>query len=305
MSARKVMVGLGEVLWDFLPEGKVLGGAPANFAYMTTVLGGQGIVASRVGGDSLGTEALSAMNELGVSTAYVQRDDRHETGRTAVFLDHGGQPHYEIQEDVAWDFLEWTPAWEELSSRADAVCFGSLAQRSTTSAGVIERFLQNTSRKAVRICDANLRARFYTTATLERSFRYADIVKLNSQELSHICHLMEIEGAEEAELARRLLHRFDLDLICITRGARGSLLLSRWESIENPGISIEVADAVGAGDAFTACVAHYYLLGRPLEEISVSANRLAAWLTTQRGATPAISQEELLRILGDGNEIRK
>src|SRR6266478_952107 len=125
-----IMIGLGEVLWDLLPSGKALGGAPANFAYMANVLGEQGIVASRVGQDELGREALAIMQELGLNTSYVQLDDQHQTGTAGVIIDAAGQPTFTIKESVSWDFLEWTVAWEELAARADVVCFGTLAQRS-------------------------------------------------------------------------------------------------------------------------------------------------------------------------------
>ena len=130
MTKPALMVGLGEVLWDILPSGKVLGGAPANFAYMTNVLGDEGIVASRIGNDELGREACRVMQSLGLNTAYVQRDNEHETGTAAVSIDPAGQPNFTIKELAAWDFLQWTAEWEDLSSRADVICFGSLAQRS-------------------------------------------------------------------------------------------------------------------------------------------------------------------------------
>ena len=292
------MVGLGEVLWDLLPSGRVLGGAPANFAYMATVLGDQGVVASRVGDDELGREACAVMDTLGVNTSYIQYDKRSETGTAGVMLDLAGQPKFEIKRPVAWDFLQWTPAWEELSSRADVVCFGSLAQRSPTSADAIERFLRNSPKSALIICDANLREPFYNVDCLRRSFVHADVLKLNDQELNRIASLLGMSGGDERELANRLFHEFDLELISITRGARGSLLISESEMVEHTGISVEVADAIGAGDAFTACVAHYYLQSCRLEEISESANRFAAWVATQVGATPLISQAQLSEILG-------
>lgn len=291
------MVGLGEVLWDLLPSGRVLGGAPANFAYMATVFGDQGVVASRVGDDELGREACAVMDTLGVNTSYIQYDNQNETGTAGVIFDLSGQPKFSIKKPAAWDFLQWTTAWEELSSRVDVVCFGSLAQRSPTSAEAIENFLRNTPASALLICDANLRDPFYSAECLRRSFSYADVLKLNDQELVNIASLLGMSGGDDRELAEKLFHEFDLELICITRGARGSLLISEFEMVEHPGIRAEVADAIGAGDAFTACVAHYYLQGCRLEEISESANRFAAWVATQVGATPLISPAQLSEIL--------
>ncbi len=287
------MVGLGEVLWDILPSGKVLGGAPANFAYMANVLGDEGIVASRVGNDELGREASRTMQELGLNTAHLQRDNEHETGTAAVSIDAAGEPKFTIKESVSWDFLEWTAAWEELSARTDVVCFGSLGQRSSKSAATIESFLRNTPEKTLRICDVNLRQSFYDKDVLQRSFRHANIVKLSDQELLQVSSVLQSGIGTEEVLARRLLNEYELHLVCITRGARGSLLVSKDRSVEHSGFRVTVADAVGAGDAFTACLARHYFRGHTLEVISESANRFASWVATQRGATPAISSGQL------------
>ena len=297
MTKAAVMVGLGEVLWDLLPSGKVLGGAPANFAYMTNVLGDEGVVASRVGSDDLGREACRVMDGLRVGTSYLQHDTRHETGTATVRIDAGGQPTFTIKERVAWDFLQWTESWQGLSARADVICFGTLAQRSQESAETIERFLQSAPEQALRICDANLRQSFFDKDVLSKSFRHAHIVKLNEQELLQVSHLFKLGVGSEEALAQRLLHECDLKLICITRGARGSLLVSEDEIVEHKGFRVKVADAVGAGDAFTACLAHHYLREHSLDEISEAANRFAGWVATQVGATPLIQQTQLQNIL--------
>jgi fructokinase len=298
MTSPAIMVGLGEGLWDLLPSGKVLGGAPANFAYMANLLGDQGIVASRVGDDDLGREACQVMQELGLSTSYVQRDHQHQTGTARVFIDSAGQPTFTIKESVAWDVLEWTESWEDVSARADVVCFGSLAQRSPTSAATIERFLQNTRKKALRVFDVNLRQSFCSTDVLRRSLQYADIAKLNDQELLHVSSSLGSDRGDEETLARRLLNEWNLRLVCVTRGARGSLLVSEDRTIEHEGFSVKVADAVGAGDAFAACLAHHYVRGKSLDEISESANRFASWVATQVGATPIIHRSRLKSIMG-------
>lgn len=301
MSARPVMVGLGEILWDLLPSGKVLGGAPTNFAYMTQILGDEGIVASRVGMDGLGREAGRVIEERGMESHYLQYDNLHRTGTASVLFEPAGQPKFQIEESVAWDFLEWTPAWQELSARVNVVCFGSLAQRSPVSAETIERFLLNTPAKAIRICDANLRDPFYTPDALRRSLWLANLLKINEVELLRVSSLLGVVGEGEEELAASLLREFDLELICVTKGARGSLLVSETKAVRHEGLSVKVADAIGAGDAFTACVAHYYMQGWPLEQISDSANRFAAWVATQVGATPVISPDRLEEILGIGS----
>jgi len=297
MNRPAVMIGVGEVLWDLLPTGRVLGGAPANFAYMTNVLGDQGIVASRVGSDALGREACEVMQRLGLTIDHVQQDDTRATGTAVVSIGPGGQPTFLIKELVAWDFLQWSPEWEDLSGRADVVCFGSLAQRSPMSASTVERFLKNVPKTGLRICDVNLRQSFYSNEVLRRSFQHADIVKLNEEELLRVATLLGLGNGGEQALAKRLLHEFDLRLVCITRADRGSVLVSHEETVEHPGFRVKVEDAVGAGDAFTACLAHHYWRGCPLKETSEAANRFAAWVATQRGATPPISPDQVQNIL--------
>ena len=287
MTKPALMVGLGEVLWDLLPSGKELGGAPANFAYMANVLGEEGIVASRVGNDQLGRDACRTMQELGLSTSYVQQDDQHQTGIATVSIDAAGQPKFTIQESVSWDFLQWTSAWEELSRRADVVCFGSLAQRFPASALTIEKFLRNMRPDALRICDVNLRQSFYNADILHTCFQAAHIVKVNEQELLQVSSLLKLSTGCEEALAKQILREYDLRLVCVTLGARGSLLVNKNKTVEHNGFSVKVADAVGAGDAFTACLAHHYLRGDSLEEISEAANRFASWVASQRGATPS------------------
>src|SRR5438445_12031236 len=198
MAKPALMIGLGEVLWDILPSGKVLGGAPANFAYMTSVLGDKGIVASRCGNDELGPDARRVMQRLGLNTSYLQQDNEHETGTATVSIDSAGQPNFTIKESAAWDFLEWTEPWEELSSRADVMCFGSLAQRSANSAVNMECFLRNAPQRALRIFDVNLRQSFYTRDMLRKSIKHTHIVKLNEQELLQISFLLRLGiGSEE------------------------------------------------------------------------------------------------------------
>jgi fructokinase len=291
------MIGLGEVLWDLLPSGKKLGGAPANFAYMASVLGDRGVIASRVGKDEFGRAAMIAMKGLGFDTAYVQQDDEHPTGTVKVQIDITGQPEFEIKRLVSWDFLEWSESWGRLAAAADVICFGTLAQRSPISAATIDRFLRVAPAKALRIYDVNLRQCFYSREVLERSLQHAQILKLNDQELLGVAGLLEIGFGSEQILARRLLDSYDLRLVCVTRGARGSLLVSESESFEHAGFKVKVADSVGAGDAFTACLAHHYVRGLGLGEISEHANRFAALIATQVGATPLLQGLPLQEIL--------
>jgi len=289
-------IGLGEVLWDFLPSGKQIGGAPANFAYMANLLGDRGLVASKVGTDELGKEIREAIQALNLDAAYVQDDASHPTGTVSVQIDPGGQPRYKIQDCVSWDFLEWTADWETLASQADVVCFGSLAQRSASSRATIRRFL-HAAKKALRIYDLNFRESFYAKEVVWESFQLAHIAKLNAEELSIVSDLFNIDGSSEIQQVINLRRMFDLELICLTRGANGSFLVSEHEFVEHMGLRVEVADTVGAGDAFTACMAHLYIRGEPLGTISEAANRFAAWVTTQVGATPSMQDVELRDVL--------
>jgi fructokinase len=298
-NGTRTIVGLGELLWDLLPTGKQLGGAPANFAYITNLLGDTGIPASRVGRDSLGDEALQRLSQLGLGANFVQRDPAHPTGTVKVEVDRTGQPRFDISEPVAWDFLEFTPPWQQLASQADAVCFGSLAQRSAQSRSTIRRFLRAMRPEAVRIFDVNLRQNFYTAPVLAESMQLATIVKLNHQELPKIMRLFEWEHRGEEASARQLLDSYDLKLVCVTRGNGGSLLISPDERSEHAGFSVKVADTVGAGDAFTAALVHGYLRGMALSQINDAANRVGAWVASQPGATPTPKPGGLAETLAD------
>jgi fructokinase len=287
MTDRKFnVVGLGELLWDLLPSGKQLGGAPANFAYITNLLGDAGIPASRIGDDDLGNEAINRLRGLLVNSSFVQRDPIHPTGTVKVEVDAAGQAHFEIMAPVAWDFLQWTNAWNELASQCDAVCFGSLAQRSPQSHATILNFVRTTRPEALRVFDVNLRKNFYSRAAIAESMKLATIVKLNHEELPRIMRLLEIENRSEDDAAQTLLSTFALKLVCITRGYAGSLLISAAECSEHPGYKVKVADTIGAGDAFTATLVHGYLHQQSLAHINETANRMGAWVSTQSGGMP-------------------
>jgi fructokinase len=288
---KKKVVGLGEVLWDLFPERTCLGGAPANFAYIATLLGDQGIVASRVGEDARGSEALRQLKELGLDIDPVQSDPRHATGTVNVEVDSKGQARYEIAHPVAWDFLHWTPAWQRLAEEADAICFGSLAQRSEQSRTTIRRFLRSAPH-AVKIFDVNLRQTYYSQEVLAESMKLADIVKMNDEELPKIMSLGNFPRAglhdDELSSARRLITAYDLQLVCVTRGGRGSLLVPApgADASEHPGFRVHVADTVGSGDAFTAGLVHEYLRGVSLDAMNQTANRVGAWVASEVGAMP-------------------
>jgi len=230
-------------------------------------------------------------------TEYVQDDPCHSTGTVDVFVDTAGQPEYKIAEAVAWDDLEWTQQWAGLAAQADAVCFGSLAQRSPTARATIRQFLNAASPKALTIYDVNLRHTFFSRAVLHESLELAHVVKLNDQELPRIAELLSLGGSGERDQAQRLLDRYGLRLVCVTRGEHGSLLVADGQIVAHKGFRIRVADTVGAGDAFTACLTHDYIRGAPLEEINDRSNRVAAWMASQVGATPSARGRDLNEIL--------
>ncbi len=299
LNQKHIVVGLGELLWDLFPAGKQLGGAPANFAYITSLLGDEGIPASRLGQDALGAEGIRRLGELGLSTAFIQQDAQHSTGTVKVEVDSAGQPRFEIARPVAWDFLEWTPQWQDLAQNSDAVCFSTLAQRSEPSRATMRSFLLATRPGTVQVCDINLRQAFFTAQIVAESMKIANIVKLNHEELPRVMRLFDLEHRDEQDSAQGLLISYDLDLICVTRGNGGSLLLSRSECHEHPGFKVQVADTVGAGDAFTAALVHGYLRKQSLVQINETANRVGAWVASQPGGTPAPKAGDLVHTLAE------
>ncbi len=284
---KKKVVGLGEVLWDLLPDRTCLGGAPANFAYITTLMGDQGIVASRIGEDSRGIEALRRMEEMKLDIDHVQTDRAHATGTVNVELDAKGQAKFDIAHPVAWDFLAWTQDWQQLAKQVDAVCFGSLAQRSPDSRATIQRFVEATPTSALKVFDVNLRQHYYSKDVLEESMRLADVVKVNDDELPKIMCISQVAHSDEVSSAQKLIERYRLKVVCLTRGGRGSLLVRGKDVSEHPGFKVRVADTVGSGDAFTAGLVHEYLHGASLDLMNEVANLVGAWVASEVGAMPA------------------
>ena len=296
-NGKFLVVGLGELLWDIFPDSSQLGGAPANFAYMTSMLGDTGIVASRVGRDELGLAAKERLETLHLSTNYIQFDSAHRTGIVKVQVDPAGQPTYDIVQSVAWDFFEWTPEWRKLAARADAVCFGSLAQRCLNSRKTIRTFLGTVRPGAIRVFDVNLRQKFYSKQILEDSARIADIIKVNHDELPVVAELLGLPFIyDELRAAQWLRDKFKLKLVCMTRGARGSLLVTERDSNEHSGYRVHVADTVGSGDAFTAALVYHYLRGASIATMNEAANRMGSWVATQTGATPAPDEFHLEKV---------
>jgi fructokinase len=304
-----LVLGLGELLWDVLPEGPRLGGAPANFTVMAGRLGNHAVLLSRIGRDDLGQRALDRLEPLPVDTSFVEIDLEHETGRVTVYFE-AGQPHYTIHQPAAWDFLELSDEWVRLAERADAICFGSLAQRSLESRKTIQSLAAQTSSKCIRMFDVNLRAPFYSGEVIQQSFELATVVKMNDAEVPQVLKLLGLaevdqvvpagsrpehatSSAERMSLERcsaaRLLSEFPtLQMVAVTRGGQGSLLVTRHEWHEHPGVAVQVKDTIGAGDAFTAALTHYLLRGAELPTLNEAGNRWGGWVASQSGAMPLL-----------------
>ena len=293
METLRTVIGLGEILWDVLPSGRQLGGAPANFAYCSHLLGSRAVVASRVGADEWGKEARNALLRSGITDRFLQTDLEHSTGTVHVQLDATGQPRFEIADEAAWDFLSWTDLWQALAESTDAVCFGSLAQRSEASRCVIVNFLEATRPEALRVFDVNLRQSFYSAEIVKQSVKRANVVKLNHEELPRVRELLAIDSSEDLGFCREMQQKFELQLVCVTRGADGSLLCDRDSADEHPGFRVQVKDTVGAGDAFTAGLVHALLRGAPLAQMNDLANRVGAWVAASSGAMPRAPEQGL------------
>ena len=296
MDCPATLVGLGEALFDLLPGGRVLGGAPLNVACHAHQLlrggGGRGVVASRVGGDTLGDELIAALGGRGMTAEFVQRDSQFPTGTVNVTL-HAGEPTFEIARDVAWDHLEFTTEYQELASGASAVCFGTLAQRSPDSREAIWQFL-DAANGAVRLFDVNLRQKFYDYEVIVESLRRASIVKLNEEELTIVADLLALPIGAPAYRLAQLCARYELEAVVYTRGRRGTMLVLADKVIAPPAVGYPIADGadtVGAGDACSAGVLVGWLRGLPPSEIVELANHLGAFVASQPGATPTLPDE--------------
>jgi fructokinase len=292
-----LILGIGELLWDILPEGARLGGAPSNFTVMAGRLGNHAAILSRIGRDDLGRQAIDRLNPMPIDTSCLEVDLVHETGQVTVdFVE--GQPHYTIHQPSAWDFLELSDEWVRVAERADAICFGSLAQRSRESRQTIQTLAAQTSAACIRVFDVNLRPPFYSGEVIQESLELATVLKLSDEELPQVLNLLGLPADDEPEKERlrlgadRLLGEFPtLEMVAVTRGAQGSLLVRREEWSEHPGFPVKVVDRIGAGDAFTAALTHYMLRGADLATLNEAGNRWGSWVASQSGAMPALPEE--------------
>ena len=285
MNGSKKVIGIGEILWDLLPEGKQLGGAPTNFAYHARQLGLDSSIISSVGNDELGQEIIHNIKEAGI-ISFIDSIDK-PTGTVSVKLDKNGIPNYVIHEDVAWDFITPSESAIEFASRADAICFGTLAQRSETSYYSIQETLKTVPDTALKVFDINIRQRFYNETIIRNSLQKANVLKINDEEILVFADIFGISG-DEFEIMHQILDNHQLKILALTKGAHGSWLISREEDsyLDTPNVSI--ADTVGAGDSFTAGLIAGLLNNKPLKEIHRSAVDISAFVCTQKGATPIL-----------------
>ena len=283
------ILAVGEVLWDLLPSGKQLGGAPTNFTYHCRSLGANARLVTRVGDDDLGREVLERFRLLGLPTDPVQVNPEAPTGTVAVALAPDGQPRFTIRERVAWDRIMADEAALALAGRADAICFGSLAQRCETSRLAIRSLVSAARPGALRIFDVNLRPPFIDRDVIADSLTLASALKLNDQELPELAAMFGLPTGVRESMAE-LAGRFDLSMIALTRGAGGSLLMADGIWSDDPGRPVAVSDTIGAGDAFTAALVVGRLAGRALDEINRHASEVAAFVCSQPGGTPTLPE---------------
>lgn len=288
-----VITALGEILWDVFPGGKRLGGAPANFAFYSAAFGLQSRIVSRIGADPAGDEIRDKVKASGLDPGFLQIDPVHPTGKVTVELDRQGIPSYSIHENTAWDFIEMTPELDDLAASSNAVCFGTLAQRSPVSRKTIRRFLDKVSANCLKVCDMNLRVPHENPDVIEYCLSACDVLKLNEDEAGHIRRLF---GWKEAgwDLLYKIRDGFAIEYLAETRGDSGSRLLCPDKSAEHPGYSISLKDTVGAGDAFAAVLAVGILKKDSCDALNERANKTASLVCEQEGAWTKLPIKEII-----------
>lgn len=286
-----IVVGMGEALWDVLPEGKKIGGAPANFAYHVSQFGLPGYVVSAVGDDALGKEIVENFTSKGLNQLIAEVP--YPTGTVQVEIDQAGIPQYDIKENVAWDNIPYTDSLEALARKTKAVCFGSLAQRNVVSRDTINRFLDAMpqSDDSLVVFDVNLRQGFYNKEILCNSMSRCNILKINDEELVTVSRMFGYPGIDLQDKCWILLGKYNLKMLILTCGINGSYVFTPGNVSFQPTPKVEVADTVGAGDSFTAAFISSILKGRSVQEAHSRAVRTSAYVCTKKGAMPILPAE--------------
>jgi fructokinase len=282
------IVGIGEILWDVFPSGKVLGGAPANFAYHVSQFGLDGRAVSAIGNDEPGDEILDCLSKKNLR--YTIEKTPFPTGTVKVTLDDKGVPQYEICQKVAWDNIPFTAEMEELARNTSTVCFGSLAQRNEASRLTINRFLDLVPENALKIFDINLRQHFYSQELIDHSLTRCNILKINDDEVILVARLFGWENNTEMEICRKLVADYSLRMLVLTKGTQGSYVITPDGTSFKPTPLVEVADTVGAGDSFTAGFVASLLQGKSIVEAHAIAVEVSAFVCTQKGAMPVLPE---------------
>ena len=298
----KTVVGIGEVLWDCLPNGRKFGGAPANFAYHCGQFGLNSYAASAVGDDALGNEILAICKEKNLNIICPKVP--YDTGTVLVTLDANGIPQYDIKTGVAWDNIPYSKELAELARQTDAVCWGSLAQRSSVSRNTIQHFIDDMPKDALKVFDINLRQNFFTKEVIESSLEMCNVLKINDEELVTVCRIFGTlpESDEDFDTiwqsidfkskCRAILQKYYLQMLILTCGVNGSYVFTADGDMSAQGTpKVEVTDTVGAGDSFTATFVSSLLLGKSVKEAHQRAIKVSAFVCTQHGATPIIPDE--------------
>ncbi len=293
MSEKSKVMCIGEVLWDSLPSGLYLGGAPLNVCYHLNQLNVPATITSKVGQDRLGKEAVHRIENMGISIDLVQYDEQHETGFVGVELTQSGDPDYSILEPVAWDYIEYTDQLEQVADNTSAIVFGSLGQRNTVSRETIQKLWHG---DATLIFDVNLRKPFINREVISHSLEVADIVKLNENELNYLIEWYSLSGGPPSAV-EELTEKFNCSTICITKGANGSMLFRDGLWFEHAGFPVKAKDVVGAGDAFLASLLHGIIEGKSGKEMLACANATGSLIAQKDGATPEYNMGDIKQMV--------
>lgn len=285
---KRLVVGLGEVLWDMLPEGRKIGGAPVNFAYHAGQFGIDTMAVSAIGNDKLGEDTIAEMN--GKHLNHIFPSVPYPTGSVQVKLDEKGVPAYDIKENVAWDNIPFTNEIESVARSCRAVCFGSLAQRNAVSRNTIRKFIESTPSGCIRIFDINLRQNFYTSNVIRDSLEHCNILKINDEEIMLVSRMFNYDSSNIENVCRTIMEDFSLEKVILTCGTKGSYIFTKGGVSFMPTPKVNVADTVGAGDSFTGSFCAAILRGLPVAEAHKKAVEVSAYVCTQNGAMPEIPE---------------